>query len=507
VSATFYLTALLLLTLPWLNPFAPGPSPAVVPWLVCVGAVGCLLLFRALLDTQAETKSVNYRRVEWANLFRASLLIAGLISSAMALLQYANLEGFFAPWVNLTESGVASANLRQRNQFASLTNLGLAMLLASAISADASTFLRRAIFWILPAAGLLAAANAASASRTGLVEIGLLCLLFALWGGWRQRAVRMILVAAVLTYALAAIALPYAMGFDASLYGMAARLKDGDSVCSSRLTLWSNVLDLIAQKPWLGWGWGELDYAHYITLYEGPRFCDILDNAHNLPLHLAVELGLPVAVGVCGVFTWLIWRQRPWREQNPDRQLAWAVLALIGLHSLLEYPLWYGPFQMAVGLCLCVLWQTRQVNSFRPKYEMNWPVVQVLQGISAIFLIVICAVVTWDYHRISQIYLAPSARDAAYRDDTLAKSQGSWFFSQQVLFAEVNLTPLTRANAQWTFDAATRLLHFSPESRVIEKVIESATLLGRDDEAMFYLARYRAAFPADHARWAQSSSR
>ena len=48
-----------------------------------------------------------------------------------------------------------------------------------------------------------------------------------------------------------------------------------------------------ASSPWLGWGWGELDYAHYATLYDGPRFCDILDNAHNLPLHLAVELGIP----------------------------------------------------------------------------------------------------------------------------------------------------------------------------------------------------------------------
>ncbi len=32
--------------------------------------------------------------------------------------------------------------------------------------------------------------------------------------------------------------------------------------------------------------------------------------------------------------------------------MAWGVLAIILLHSLLEYPLWYGPFQMA--LCQCV---------------------------------------------------------------------------------------------------------------------------------------------------------
>jgi hypothetical protein len=37
---------------------------------------------------------------------------------------------------------------------------------------------------------------------------------------------------------------------------------------------------------------------------------------------------------------------------------------------------------------------------------------------------------------------------------------------------------------------------------VVEKLIESAVLLGRDEEARFYLARYKAAYPQEHARWA-----
>ncbi|NZA01899.1 O-antigen ligase family protein [Ottowia beijingensis] len=98
---------------------------------------------------------------------------------------------------------------------------------------------------------------------------------------------------------------------------MLERLRTGESTCGSRLILWRNVLHLIGLKPWTGWGWGELDYAHYITLYEGARFCHILDNAHNLPLHLAVELGVPVALAVCGLVAWLVWRGRPWAEQHP----------------------------------------------------------------------------------------------------------------------------------------------------------------------------------------------
>ncbi len=113
----------------------------------------------------------------------------------------------------------------------------------------------------------------------------------------------------------------------------------------------------------------------------------------------------------------------------------------------------------------------------------------------------------WDYHRISQIYLPPEARDAAYRDGTLAKIRASWLFARQVRFAELGITPLTPANAQWTFDTATALLHYSPEPRVAEKLIESAVMLGRDDEALAQLARFRAAFPADYARWARANAR
>ena len=302
--------------------------------------------------------------------------------------------------------------------------------------------------------------------------------------------------------------MPYLAGLDLSLHGVAARLGQ-DDVCGSRLLLWSNVLHLIAQKPLLGWGVGELDYAHFITLYNEPRFCDILDNAHNLPLHLAVELGVPAALLICGGFVWWMVRQKPWAEQDATRQMAWAVIAVILLHSMLEYPLWYGPFQMAFGICVLLLWRKKQpveaVNS--SKKTSNWSIAIIVQAQAAIFLIAFIIFAVWDYHRISQIYLEPESRAEAYRTDTLNKIRGSWLFSDQVQFAELLTTPLTSANAEWTLQTAKQLLHYSPESRVVEKLIESAVLLGKDDEALAYLARYKAAFPKEHALWVNASQK
>lgn len=489
------LAAFSLLLLPWLNPFAPAPSAAVMPWLF---SWGCFAAGAGVWSVCPERPSARCRApvIAWA------WLLAGVLSSVIGLGQYFGVAAYFSPWMSLPDIGEAFANLRQRNQFASLTNLSLAALVWL-VATDRVAPHRK---WLaLLGAALLAVGNAASSSRTGLLQLFLLCVLCGVWGAWRQPAARRVLLMAVLTYALALLALPWLAGFELQGQGALARMRDGDAGCSSRLTLWANVSHLIAQKPWLGWGWGELDYAHYVTVYPSERFCDILDNAHNLPLHLAVELGIPLAVLLCGTAGWLVLRARPWGEIDPTRQMAWGVLALILLHSLLEYPLWYGPFQIAFGLCLYLLWTTRErhdpprrspagvdTRPARANYFLAATAALMMAGV---------AYATWDYHRVSQIYRVPAQRDAAYRENTLEKIRDTYLFRHQFDFAVLSLTPLTPANALQIYALSSELLHFSPEPRVIEKLIESAVMLRREDEALLHLARYRAAFPKDHAKW------
>ncbi len=486
------------LFLPWLNPFTYGPSPAVVPWLVALAACAGVCFWRVFLS---DPKGVNF----WPQTVAGAWLAAAGLSCLFGLAQYYGTAAAFAPWVNFTPTGEAFANLRQRNQFATLTNIGLAALLWW--TAQPKPFKTQANLqnvWLL-LAGVLALGNAASSSRTGLVQVVMLAGFVLMWGRWRIPAVRQVLGVYAAVYVLALWGLPWSIGLEPFSNGAWARLKAGDSLCASRMTLWRNVLYLIEQRPWTGWGWGELDFAHFSTPYPGARFCDILDNAHNLPLHLAVELGVPVAVLVCGGLAWLTWRARPWAETDATRQIAWLVLALIGLHSMLEYPLWYGPFQMAAGLSVLLLWQKRRQPSDGLREEKPKPkehVRQAVQAVTAAVLIAVCGYVAWDYHRISQIYLPPEQRAAAYRDDTLTKAGASWLFRDQVRFAELTTTTLTPQNAEHQYALATELLHFSPEPRVVEILIESAVQLKRWDEVRIRLAQFHAAFPKEHAEWA-----
>ncbi len=521
----------LLVTLPWLNPFSPGPVAQAMPLLFAWACAGALLLVLAVDHQHGRSASTTRAVVlAWAT--------AAALSAGIGLLQYLGTSSALGDWVNHPETGQAYGNLRQRNQFATLLGIGLAALFW--LAAQANAWLpsqirpgREALSErqppnqphapaiaagnppatsspsyaaLLAMAALLGAGNAASGSRTGLLQLVLLALLALFW--WRgrttaqQRPVQGLLAAALLGYTLATLALPLLIGLDPLGSSAWARLRAGDAACASRLTLWANVLHLIGQKPWLGWGWGELDYAHFITLYPGPRFCDILDNAHNLPLQLAVELGLPAALLLCGAALWLIWRGQPWRETQPTRQLAWAVLALIGLHSLLEYPLWYGPFQTAAALCGWLLYWQPGGRDGSQNYKHFWPAASYLSASIAILLIAYCGFAAWQYRIASQIYLPPELRASAYRVDTLAKSRNVWLYQDTVRFAELTTTDLDADNAAQVHALAKEMLHFSPETRVIRLLLDSARLLGRDDEVAFYGPRFKAAFPKDYAAWA-----
>lgn len=128
-------------------------------------------------------------------------------------------------------------------------------------------------------------------------------------------------------------------------------------------------------------------------------------------------------------------------------------------------------------------------------------------GFVAIILAAILTFIAWNYWRVSQLYLAPEARAVAYRDGTLEKVRDSWLFRDQVEFAELTTTSLAPENAEYLYAMALRLVHFSPEPRVVQKLIDSATMRSDVEAARFYAERFKAAFPQAYAAWALESGR
>lgn len=185
-----------------------------------------------------------------------------------------------------------------------------------------------------------------TASRTGLMGVALL----AAWGLLDRRLSqqsRSLLLATPLIYAAAWGGMAWWAQAYEHTFGGQQRLAEGD-ISGSRFRIWADALQLIAAHPWTGVGWGNFNFAWSLTPFPN-RHTAFFDHTHNLPLQLAVELGVPMALLICGLLLWALWQA--WQRAlaadpaaSAAGRCAVMMIVLIGLHSLLEYPLWYAYF-------------------------------------------------------------------------------------------------------------------------------------------------------------------
>ncbi len=112
-----------------------------------------------------------------------------------------------------------------------------------------------------------------------------------------------------------------------------ARLSDsqyaGERVlASTRISQWNVALQLIGERPWLGWG-----AAAFSVIYP-LRTGKWHGHAHNLPLELAISHGLPVALLVVGlVLSLLVISLRRGCSGLFDRAWWTAMFVLVLLHG------------------------------------------------------------------------------------------------------------------------------------------------------------------------------
>jgi O-antigen ligase len=124
---------------------------------------------------------------------------------------------------------------------------------------------------------------------------------------------------------------------------------------SIRVHLWREGWRIFTQFPLLGAGFGQFAYEHLMLGAElqNISITGLYNNAHNIMLQLAAEaglVGLAVLLGTIGMWFW----QSVVRQTQFDIEHWWAygVLAVIAIHSQLEYPLWYLYF---IGIAAIVI--------------------------------------------------------------------------------------------------------------------------------------------------------
>ena len=108
---------------------------------------------------------------------------------------------------------------------------------------------------------------------------------------------------------------------------------------------------MFVSAPTLGVGFRQFGLHNFVLNAEWRVSVGFTDNAHNLVLHVMAEFGaLGLLALVVGITPWLLGLLR-----QPRTPAFWWVLALgavLAVHSMVEYPLWYAFF---LGVAAVVL--------------------------------------------------------------------------------------------------------------------------------------------------------
>ena len=459
--------ALAVMTAAVLWSWGPGGLPASL----ALSAVG--LFAAAAVMTAAGAGARNAASAEDVfALFCIGWLLAGVLNAGVAIVQVYAPDLPDGDWIASSSiPGRAVGNLRQPNHLSSL-------LLWAGIAVVALTELRRiGPRWAAALLALMVFGVVLTASRTGLVSV----LLLALWGGADSRLsrhTRGLLLAAPLVYAAAWWGIAQWAAWSSHSFGGAARLAESD-ISGSRFGIWGNTLALIEQQPWTGVGWGEFNFAWSLTPFPG-RPTAFFDHTHNLPLQLAVELGLPLAALVLALLCWGLWRaaRTAWAATGflgAAQRCAVVMVLMIGLHSLLEYPLWYAYFLLPAAWA----WGFALAGPATAQGRSG--------GVRLAGLALVAGAVysVWDYQRVAVIFSA--ADGAAPLAQRIAAGQRSVFFAHHADYAALTSTPAPPQDAA-AFDRAT---HYLLDTRLMAAWARDLAARGELDAARHVAARLR----------------
>jgi len=299
----------------------------------------------------------------------ARMMVRALVYAATAYALYGLAVEFTGAGVTLWQEkserfrDVLSSTFRNRNNFAAYS--GMALIAATAlflndVSNRRQTATREAaivlidriwgLSWpVIVSAAVIATALLLTQSRAGLVStmvgIAVLCGILFLTPRIRPLRARWLFI---LGLVLVVVLLVMSGGHTAE------RIVVGLDADDERFLVIPAVLQGIRDFLWAGTGLGSFEDIH--RLYRDAGIETLLAQAHNDPLELTLELGLPAAAAMLLALAWLVGLCV--RELRARRRgaifpcIAVAVTVQLGLHSLVDFSMQVPSLMVAYMILL-----------------------------------------------------------------------------------------------------------------------------------------------------------
>lgn len=424
----------------------------------------------------------------------AVALVAGAELDALAgLLQHYRWHTVLDPFVTVKVANAVYGNTAQPNHFANYLALGMISLgllfVQNKLKAWQAAVLAAPLLFVMVLSG----------SRSSWLY--LFWMLASAW--WWQRG--RIAYRPLLHYAIGLLAgfvvmhlvvqIPWMAGVNGT-NTMERMFGDAGGSGGIRLALWQESWYIFTQFPLLGAGLGQFGWHHFNldVAQHAPIISGLYNNAHNLLIQVAVEMGLAGVVVLLGTVGLWVWGQH---QQPRDLEHWWgyAILAVIGIHSMLEYPLWYAYF---IGIAAIVL-GLFDAGTF--KLELRK-----LGRLSVAAMLLLGAVALYQAiqgYRKLELALTlhqPATQDASYTPkirDALVEAHGYPLMSS---YAELFMSGMIDPSVEHLDEKLAlneRAMHFVPIASVVYREAWLLQLAGKTEEARVQFEKALWAWPGD----------
>lgn len=433
------------------------------------------LLFAVLLMLVGARLRDCFGMEKLAQVLAIFLLIGAELNALIGVIQHFH---WSTPlnWVIVSKiSSSVYGNLAQPNHYANYIALGLISLgllyQQQRLKASHVALLAMPLLFVLTLSG----------SRSSWLYLFLMVGL-AWWWTRRDAGQR-----ALLRYSLLLVAgfgimhlvvqLPFLAGTDSSINTMQRLFGDGASG-GIRLYLWRESWLIFAQSPLLGVGFGQFAWHHFqlLPVMQQGNIVGLYNNAHNLIFHLAAETGVVgLLVFVVSLGIWINGIRRA--PLDTAHWWGYAILGVLAIHSLLEYPLWYTYFLAVAAILLGALDETR--------YRLELRKVGRISIVAILALGLLLLIQLFNGYRELESVLAIRPASTADRASVIRFRDGLVAVHSGVLlspYAELAISALIEINGDHIKEKLalnTRVMRFVPIAPVVYRQV---MLLAQDDQ-------------------------
>jgi O-antigen ligase len=462
---------------------------------------GLLVMLGAWLRQEMGEAAVS-RSLQWW------IAVSGVLVALSGFVQYYHIPLLTGTYQSTQAVNAMFGTINQRNHFADY--LGCALVSVAFLYGRKALSLYLAALAALP----LAAGMALSGSRAAWGYVATIFVVaFVLRRAGGADGSRKVLHFAVLAFAAFALVqlLNSFTGIfagpegtpDSSVQRLVQDLETdtGSSEHAIRIQLLRYAWLMFLDHPLLGVGFGQYAWFSFDLAGSLPgSFPSGIDrHSHNLFIQLLAETGIAGLLCISvPLASWFL--RTPWRALSPERCWALGVLGVVGLHSMVEFPLWHANF---LGLFALLLGVCSPVSIFlQPTPARRALLLMVVVAGS------IAAVKIWaDYRAFESWYLNLEAKTArggkADRQDleSLMALRENSIFSPSFERIASEAIELNGNNLDDKLALNTQVMRSFPMPSVVSRQAALLALAGRDEEAKHVLVAATKIYPQATELW------